>query len=435
MRTDILTQGSGSEAFDYCLRKFKKMDSPFYPRKARDKKCILYYIAASMSNRGEVERAYQVAFKQFFPDGADLIEKQMQLKADKQQKKSSVEWREETTGKIEDGQQLLELLKDWKAGQKYQEGEAFFLELQSKIRDFDSTLCDPTEFRSEAEILRVAKLTGKMNKTAKEVSVEFEGMIGIRQTASIKFEHFNENWGVINAALEEEFKLGAWTSGSAKAKMEKLGFTLEAQAALAIGAQLNIDGNLTWRKGKAGLDLKGSGELFAGAEGALSGRLSANVRKGLEASFEAKAFAGFRAKVSGEAAFVYGEKSLVGIKAEAEVSFGVGGEISASFKAPIFGATQVSFTSSAAIGLGTGVSVETTVNCSEIYLAGAEKFREVVYWQMIARGYSQELMTQDFKNLYYLNKCINRISLEVEGMEERVRSFDKTKPEKQRLLM
>ncbi len=435
MRTDILSQGNGSEVFDYCLKKFKKMDSPLCPKSWRDKKCIKYYIATATANRGQVERAYQAAFRQFFPDGADLIETQMLAKLDKGHKQSSTEWKMSMEDKIGEGRQLLEQLENWKETQQYQSGDTFFQQLQAAIRDFDPKLCDPTEFRSEAEVLRVAKLTGKMNKTAKEVSVEFEGMIGIREHATIKFEHFNENWGTINAALEQEFKAGAWTSGSAKAAMTRLGFSLEAQAALAIGGQFNIDGNLTWRKGKGGLDLKGSAELFAGAEGSLEAKLSANVRKGLEASFEAKAFAGFRANVSGEAAFVYGEKSLVGIKATAEVSFGVGGELSGKFSCPIFGATQISFSTSAALGLGTGVSVETSVNCGAIYLAGAEKFREIVYWQTISKGYSQELMTQDCKNLFYLNKCIRVIGLEVEGMQEQVTGFDKTKPEKQRLLM
>ena len=78
------------------------------------------------------------------------------------------------------------------------------------------------------------------------VSAQFEGMIGIQQNASVTFEAYSANWGEINAKLEEEFKAGIWTSGEAKAKIEKLGFSAEVQAAIAIGAQ--------WRRERVPVD-------------------------------------------------------------------------------------------------------------------------------------------------------------------------------------
>src|SRR4029079_9733005 len=101
-------------------------------------------------------------------------------------------------------------------------------------------------------------------------------------------------------------------------------------------------------------------------------KLSLKARTGLEASFEARAFAGFRASVSGTAEFNYDGKPLVSATGRAEVSFGVGGGLTASLKAPIFGATEVNFTTSATLGIGFGVSAETSINFTGIYLAGAE---------------------------------------------------------------
>jgi hypothetical protein len=436
MKTTLLEKGSPEELRVYLTKKFKKFNSWHYSKKARRQKCILYSIAASPSNQRVVEGVYFVTFREQFPvSDALLYQSEMERQASRSHKIERSEYVSRKQSRLSSAEELLDQLKIWKETGAYQEGERFFLELRSVVGRYDSRLVSPTELMTEAEISRVARLTGTTSKTGKELHAEFEGMIGIQQRAAVKFEAYSPHWGTINAALEEEFKAGVWGSGEATAKMTRLGFSVEAQAAIAIGLELNIDGSCTWKQGKAGLDLKGNCNVFAGAEGALSGKLSLKAKSGLEASFEAKAFAGFRASVSGSADFKYDGKSLISATGRAEVSFGVGGELSASIKVPIFGPTEISFTTSAAIGLGAGVSAETAINFTGIYLAGADQFRKVIYLPQLARGYRMDLMTSDAKNLHYLDKCIARIGEDIESMGEMVSSLERVPSEKQKLLM
>jgi hypothetical protein len=58
-----------------------------------------------------------------------------------------------------------------------------------------------------------------------------------------------------------------------------------------------------------------------------------------------------------------------------------------------------------------------------------------MYLPTIAKGYRMDLMTQDAKNLHYLEKCIARIGEGVNGMQERLASVKKVPEEKQSLLM
>jgi hypothetical protein len=67
--------------------------------------------------------------------------------------------------------------------------------------------------------------------------------------ASCTFETRSLDWGAINAKLEQSFKAGAWANGEAKARMTKAGFSAEAQAAIAIGAQFSLEGELKWFHG------------------------------------------------------------------------------------------------------------------------------------------------------------------------------------------
>jgi hypothetical protein len=281
----------------------------------------------------------------------------------------------------------------------------------------------------------VAKLTGNTTKTAKEVQAEFEGMIGVRQSAEVTFEAYSPQWGQINAALKEDFKAGAWASGNARAALTKRGFDVEVQAAVAFGAELNIDGSCTWKLAKHGLDLSGNCNLFAGANASFDGKLSADLFKGINASLALGAFAGVQASVTGKCAFTYDDKPMVGVDATASVQFGVGGSLSGTLKVPIFGATQIGFATSVAIGLGMGVSTNTEIHFSQIYLAGKEDFRKLLYLPTIAKGYRMDLMTQDAKNLHYLDKCIARIGDGVTGMQETIASVKKVPEEKQSLLM
>ncbi|HEY3839762.1 MAG TPA: hypothetical protein VGL72_24490, partial [Bryobacteraceae bacterium] len=348
MKTKLLEKGSPEEVRIYVAKKFQRFNSGFYLKKTRRKKCILYYVAASGLNKQVVENVYFATFRETFPRGeADRYEAELERQANRSIKVERGEYVKRKTGKISDAEELLRLLIQWKDEGEYQKGEMFYTQLRGVISRYDPRLVSPTELMTEAEVNRVARLTGSFSKSSKELHAEFEGMIGIQQHASVSFEAYSPTWGQINAKLEEEFKLGIWGSGEAQAKMSRLGFSLEAQAAVAIGAELNIDGSLTWKKGRAGLDLKGNCNVFAGAEGALSGKLSVKAREGLEASFEARAFAGFRASVTGTAEFNYDGKALISATGTAEVSFGVGGNLAASIKVPIFGATEINFETNA----------------------------------------------------------------------------------------
>jgi hypothetical protein len=436
MKTKLLETGSPEDVRVYLLKKFKKFNSVFYNGKTRKRKCILYYLAASSSNQAVVESVYFVTFRSIFPKSeAEQYRLQLERQANRVLHVERSEYVSRKASKIADAEELLRQLVKWKEEGEYQLGERFFNELRSAVGRYDPRLVNPTEFLTEAEISRVARLTGSFGKSGKELHAEFEGMIGIQQRAAISFEAYNPNWGTINAKLEEEFKLGIWGSGEAKAKMERLGFTAEAQLAVAIGAELNIDGSLTWKKGRAGLDLKGNCNVFVGAEGALSGKLSLSAKKGLEASFEARAFAGFRASATGTAEFNYDGKPLISATGTAEVSFGVGGTLAASIKAPIFGATEISFETNTTLGLGFGVSAETAIDFNGIYLAGAQQFRKLIYLPQLARGYRMDLMTSDAKNLHYLEKCIARIGEDIESMTDLVSSLERVPSEKQSLLM
>jgi hypothetical protein len=50
------------------------------------------------------------------------------------------------------------------------------------------------------------------------------------------------------------------------------------------------------------------------------------------------------------------------------------------------------------------------------------------------RGYSPELMTQDRKNLHYLEKCLARIDKDKQSLIEAMEGYEKT-PEDSRTLL
>lgn len=420
----------------YVRKKFEIFNTWHYREVTRRKKCMEYWIAASVENKSIVEGVYFATFKKVFPKlEAQQLEEAMALKAQGPVKISRGEKMDQLRDKLEDARFVLRTLETWKEEQRYQEGEGFFLEMKSLIAKLDPTLCDPRELMTEVELKRVAMLTGKTSKSAKEVAATFDAMIGIEQNAKVEFNSYSGTWGSIDAALTENFKLGAWGKGEASAKLTRLGISLEAQVALAIGMELNIDGKCSWQKGDVGLDLEGNANVFLGAKANFAGKLSVSALKGLEASIEAGAFAGFKASVSGSVSFKYGDEPLIKAAATADFIFGVSAELKAKIKAPIFGATEISFGADVALGLGGGVSVETEINFSQIYLAGRTEFAKVVYLPTLMKGYKMDLMKQDAKNLHYLNKCIIRIGNQVESLGERIISEESIPSEKQSLLM
>ena len=436
MRADILQSKNSDQVRSYLKKKFDSFNSWTYSKDRRNSKCVNYYLCASDENKRLVESVYFSVFQATFPR-AKANEAQLELdrKAAGPVMIESSEWIGMQEDRADSAQQLLDQLIMWKKNGDYQEGERFFLQLQSRVADFDPSLVNPREFLTEAEIKRVATLTGTTKRSAKEVQAEFEGMIGIKQSAEMKFEAYSSKWGQINAALKEDFKAGAWASGSAKAALKKKGFSAEIQAAAAFGCELNIDGSCTWKLADHGLDFSGNCNLFAGANANLDAQLSADLLKGFNASISMGAFAGVSASVTGKCAFTYLDKTVIAASATASVQFGVGGTLSGTINAPIFGSTEISFGTSVSIGLGYGVSTSTEINFSQIYLMGKDDFRRVCYLPTIARGYRMDLMTQDAKNLHYLEKCIARIGDGVTGLQEKIASVKKVPQEKQRLLM
>jgi len=387
MNTTLLESESGDGVQTYLTKKFKEFKSGFYTKESRRAKCIRYYVAASNANRGTVESIYEGVFKEAFPIGqAKKYLAKLQRQASGPLLVGTGEYIAHKHDRISKGEALLAQLNQWKADGEYQMGERFFTQLMDAVGKYDKGLISATEFQAEWEINRVANLTGSFSKTAKQVSTEWDGMLGIKQHAGVSFKADVGRWGEISAKLEESFKAGSWTKGSASAEMHKLGFSAEVQVAVAMGLELNMDGSATWKKDKVGIDLSGNMNLFVGAQASLQGNLSVNALKGLAASFELNAFAGFSASVTGTAAFTYADKELVSATATAYVLFGVGGNVSGSINAPIFGPTQIAFSRQVAVGLGHGVSCSTAINFSEIAMASSEQFRKLAYLPTLAQG-------------------------------------------------
>lgn len=431
MQTAILTSKNPLAVQEYCRKKFEGFNAWYYPESARNEKCIQYYIAASDENKKYVKLAYRQVFNVGFPEEqANRTQKGLE---DRPKVESSV-WREKAEDKVVSAEAALAKLQMWKKKQDYQEGEDFFLRMQTLVADFDPRLCDPKGFKAESEARRVAELTGKTTKSAKEVSAEFDAMLGYRQKAGITFKARDEDWGKIKASLEEEFRVGFWGSGSAKAAMQRLGVSAEVMAEIALGAQLELSGDCTWKKGDYGLNLQGGCHLFAGARANFVASLSAKAREGLTASISAGAFAGFEASVSGSCAFQYGGEDIARVDATAGITFGAGATFEASVNCSIFGPTLITFGGSLTLGMGSSTSVTTAIDFTGIYLAGRAQFTRLIYLPTIMKGYSDELMTQERKNKQYLDKCLARIEKDKQSLIEAMEGYDKT-PEESRSLL
>jgi hypothetical protein len=438
MRADILQDRDTNKLRVYLLKKFKSFNVWYYPKSSRDSKCINYWVCASEENQRYVAAIYQEVFHADFPQAqARQAETNAERKAAGPTKVSQEDWIDIQEKRGSKAQQLLDTLLMWRSDQAYQEGERFFNQMEARVKKFDPSLVNSSQYLSEAEVKRVARLTGSTTKSAREVQAEFEGMIGIQQSAKISFEATSQRWGEINAVLQEDFRAGAWASGNACAALSRKGFKMETQAAVAFGAELNIDGRCTWKQGANGhgLDLSGNLNLFAGANASFDAKLSASLFKGINASLNMGAFAGVQASVTGRCACTFDDHTMAAVEATASVQFGVGGQMSANLNVPLFGATQIGFSTSASLGLGFGVSTKTEVHFTAIYLAGKEDFRKLMYLPTIAKGYRMDLMTQQAKNLHYLDKCIARITDGVTDIEESVASVRKLPEDQQKLLM
>jgi hypothetical protein len=431
-----LRSRNADEVRTYVIDKFKIFNRFTYSKATRKKKCIQYYLAAEGSEHGQavIERAYQDVYHQLFPlDEAESLAKQLEAKA-KPKLESSL-WLEKQTSYRDEVESTLTTLERWRRNQDYQEGESFFARLMEAVAFVDESILDPTQFSSEFTMACKAQINSSVAMTPEELEAKFDLMVGFEQQASCSFEAASVNWGVVNGKLEEAFKAGLWANGGAKLAMERLGFSAEVQAAIAIGAQLNVSGELTWSKGKGQLALGGSAEAFVGARAGGELKLSMSAIKGLEASIKAGAFAGFEATATGYCSFSYDGQAIAKVQATAGVAFGAGAEFEASIKAPIFGPTQISFGANLSLGFGVTAKTEAEINFSELALASSQEFRKVVYWRTLAKGYEMSLMNSDARNLYYLNKAISRLRAELEGTETTISSFQKVPMDKRPLLM
>lgn len=425
---------------EYVQKKFKSFKGLRYPRSSRIKKIDAYYVAAAGSPHGQdvIQSVYQTVFGELYDDedAVRRADKAVAKKPEKVKVESSA-WRDKQTDRQEEIENALARLKHWKSPlvKGYEGGEEFFAKLRTLVSTVDKTICDTTQFKSEFAADCRAEITSNVAMTKEEVSAAFDLMVGFQQSASCTFETRSQDWGAINAKLEQSFKAALWANGEAKARMTKAGFSAEAQAAIAIGAQFSVEGELKWTKGKGALVLSGDGEIFLGAEAHGELKIKGSALEGLELAIAAGAFAGFKANVSGAFAFEYGGNQIASVAASAGVTFGAGGEFSVKLAAPIFGPTTFAIEANAAVGLGVNTDIEVAIDFNEAALAASQSFRQVVYWRTMAKGWDSSLMDQDARNLFYLNKAIARLEAELTDMTAKIESFDAVPMEERSLLM
>jgi hypothetical protein len=425
MNTDILEHGTKEQVSEYVEKEFKhiKLLHPFKTQEpARDKECVAYYLCASNSNKQYVQNAFFMIMNKAFPQAlADRTEIEMENRGKAANTGDVTEQLEKAEERLNDAHQLKNQLDIWKKKDAYQRGADFLLELKAEVGKFDPSWINSYQIQHELQHKMVHDLTKSGGITAEEAHAEFEGMIGLTQSAAIRFEAYKQNWGQINAALTEEFKAGAWTSASAKVAFKKRKFDAEAQAAIAFGGELNIDGTCSWKSpmgGAAGLDLSGNCNLFAGAKASGDAKLSLSLFKGVQASLTAEAFAGVKAEVSGRCSLTCGDQTMLAASATAGVSFGAGGSFTGTLSVPIFGGTTIGIGTSITLLLGTTLNTTTEIHFSNIYNQGRDEFLKLVYLPTILKGYDLGLTTSDYLNKYYLDRCITRVEATVTDLQK-----------------
>jgi hypothetical protein len=432
-----LQSNESSVVYDYVRNKFRKLKGIFTTRAARKTKCIDYWIASENSEYGQttIERVYQEVFGELFPvDEAKAIQTKREKATSGKAMIAVDDWADETRKRVAELDFLLLQLKQWEDEQEFQTGEKFLIKLKAAVSTLSQNVCDPTTMKREFN-----HYTGVKSKAATvmedgEASIEVEALCGLKQSASLHFEARSQDWGTINAKLEESFKAGAWGNGSAKAQLEKLGFSTEVQAAIAIGAQLNVEGSLEWSGGKTAIQLGGKAEVFVGGRANLEAKLSASAIKGIQAAISAGAFIGFSATLQGSAKFSYDGQELGKVTAEAGITFGAGAKFEASIKAPIFGPTAISVSSELSLGLGVSAAASVEINFNKIALAGNQAFVKLVYRRTLSKGYEASLINSDATNRYYLKKSINAVKAAIAELNESLDSYERTPEIKRGLL-
>lgn len=419
----------------YIQKKFEDMNSAFYPSYMRRGKCIAYYLAAQGTPWGQmvIKEKYLFIYREAWPHG-EVAAAAAAASAGYQPRAHNE--KHEARARISTLTNGLERLRKWERDQSYQEGPDFFNQLKAtaKILDEDGRLCNESNFKQEFAATWRPNQESSSSVDSDGAVINFEGLLGIRQKASVCFEANSPNWGEINSKLEQSFKAGAWGQGSAKAKMTKLGLSVEAQASIAIGAQLEVTGDLLWQNGKVGLELGGAASVFGGARAGAEASLSLSARQGIEAAFSAEAFVGFEAKVEGQCSFSYDGNEVFNVKGGAGIAIGIGGKLTAGFSAPIFGPNEISIETEVAFGLGIDLRGSVGIDFSQAGLAAGGLFQSVIYFPTLLKGYQNDLNMDNAKNLHYLNKSIKTFEAEIDALNARLLVISRMPPEKQSLL-
>ena len=387
-----------------------------------------------------VKDAYVFVFRTSLPTEQVL----MQYKATRPKirgRQSAEDWESGQEAKLNQLRLKLETLLEWKEDQSYQEGARFHDNLRQFVSIVDRGIMESIVHDAEVTSTRGLQLDRSFESAEDGFEASVEGLLGMHQQASISFEAAlrGSNWGVVSGKLEQSFRAGAWGRASAAAKLkdirEDLGLDLSFDAAIAIGAQLNIKGDLSWSKGDTSLTLGGEAELFAGARASASMTLSVSAREGLKAAISAGAFAGFKASCSGSCGLVVAGQEIFTLQAGASVSFGVGAEFSAELSCPIFGATTFSFSADVALGFGVGTEFEVALNFNEAMLASNASLKQLWNYRPVLQGYRLDLTNSDAKNLFYLNRAITRFGKEIASIESELNGYARTPEEQRSLLM
>ena len=439
---DKVLQENTKASKEYLKTSFLALKSGWISKSSRRDKIAKLYIALDGATvyEKQVREVYCTVFKEPFPTI------QIQKIKSKKLKKFGIDelgvesnqWAIEQQQKLNQLTLCLKDLEKWQDEGAWQNGELFYTRLKSRVEPFDETVCDKVNFSKSFQTYK-NKLILEGQREGKEASGKFDALLGVEQKSEFKFDADMQDWGKINLALEESFRAGAWTKGSAKAKLSKTGLSAEAQAAIAIGAQLHLGGTLNWEKDSLhntiGVQLGGEADLFAGARLGGKAKLTVDAIKGLNLALQADAFAGFEAKCKGTCTFKYDGEDLSTVQATAGVSFGIGGKVKGNIAASLFGPTIIDFESNATLGIGVTVGTKTTMHVDKMALAAKSEFRKLVYIPTIRRGYTVDLVTDDRKNLFYLGKSIKYITQLKEETERSLNKHQDTKVEKLALLV
>lgn len=434
MKADLLLNGKATDVRVYMHEKFKVWGSWKYSKSSRVTKTLGYYTFASTENKEAIRAAYSHYFKEPWPT-VELARYEQALQKKQKIKYESGEAQERQEKYLAALKRTHILLVQWqKGGGKVQEGEQFFLELRSLVDPLIKGNFDPTSLQQENFLRGVSSLTTTGKASLEEgVEANLDFMLGVHAKSVTEFK-FDDGYNRLAASLVGEMKTGVWGEGSVKGKIGKGGLTAEAAIAAACGMEFKVDAEAIWARGDFGLRLAGDGRLFMGAEA--NAQVGLKIRgTGVEAGIKAGAFVGLKASCGGEISLQYMGGDMVKVRAEAEISLGLGAEFEASIKCTLFDGTDFKFKAALTHGVGGGVDVNANINFDRIHLAANAKFRDLMALPTIMKGYSGELMDQERLNNHYLAKSIEAMDVKIKGMEAKLKALNKIPLEKRSLLV